>query len=108
MFKVKYTLSDLINQFKAHLVAHKFTQIEDIDFNKTFASILQFKSLHLLLFLIIQHNLQIQQMNINNTYLADNLNKNIYMKILKEYSLLKDHHGESLMLRLLKSLYSLK
>ena len=30
------------------------------------------------------------------------------MKILKEYSLLKDHHDKSLVLRLLKSLYNLK
>ena len=47
-------------------------------------------------------------MNINNAYLADNLNKNIYMKIFKEYSLSKDHCSKSLVLRLLKSLYSLK
>ena len=41
-------------------------------------------------------------------YLVSDLNKNIYMKILKEYSLLKDYYDESLMLRLLKNLYSLK
>ena len=47
-------------------------------------------------------------MNINNMYLVSNLNKNIYMKILKEYSLLKDYHDKLSVLRLLKSLYSLK
>ena len=47
-------------------------------------------------------------MNINNMYLVSDLNENIYMKILKEYSLLKDHYDKSLVLRLLKSLYSLK
>ena len=41
-------------------------------------------------------------------YLVSDLNKNIYIKILKEYNLLKDHCDESLVLRLLKSLYSLK
>ena len=40
MFKVKYTSSDLINQFKAYLIAYKFTQIEDVNFNKTFTSTL--------------------------------------------------------------------
>ena len=44
----------------------------------------------------------------NNAYLADNLNKNIYMKILKEYNLSKDYCDKLLALRLLKSLYSLK
>ena len=44
----------------------------------------------------------------NNMYLADDLNKNIYIEILKEYSLLKDHHDKLLALRLLKNLYSLK
>ena len=47
-------------------------------------------------------------MNINNTYLISNLNENIYMKIFKEYNLLKDHYDKLSVLRLLKSLYSLK
>ena len=47
-------------------------------------------------------------MNMNNTYLVSDLNKNIYMKILKEYSLLKDYYNRLSVLRLLKSLYSLK
>ena len=41
-------------------------------------------------------------------YLTNNLNKNIYMKILKEYNLLKDYYDKLSALRLLKSLYSLK
>ena len=40
MFKVKYTLSDLVNWFKAHLVTYEFMQIEDVDFDETFAPIL--------------------------------------------------------------------
>ena len=44
----------------------------------------------------------------NNTYLTNNLNKNIYIKILKEYNLSKDHHDKLSALRLLKSLYNLK
>ena len=44
----------------------------------------------------------------NNAYLTNNLNKNIYMKILKEYNLSKDHYDKSPVLRLLKNLYSLK
>ena len=47
-------------------------------------------------------------MNINNIYLVNNLNKNIYLKILKEYYLLKDHCDKLSALRLLKNLYSLK
>ena len=47
-------------------------------------------------------------MNVNNAYLADDLNKNIYMKTLKEYNLLKDYYDRSLILRLLKNLYDLK
>ena len=47
-------------------------------------------------------------MNINNTYLVSNLNKNICMKILKEYNLLRDYYDKLSALRLLKNLYSLK
>ena len=44
----------------------------------------------------------------NNTYLANDLNEDIYIKILKEYNLSKDHCSKSPALRLLKSLYDLK
>ena len=44
----------------------------------------------------------------NNIYLISDLNKNIYMKIFKEYNLLKDYYNKLSILRLLKSLYSLK
>ena len=44
----------------------------------------------------------------NNAYLTDDLNENIYIKILKEYNLLKDHCDKSPALRLLKNLYNLK
>ena len=47
-------------------------------------------------------------MNVNNMYLVSDLNENIYIKIFKEYSLLKDHCDKLPVLRLLKSLYSLK
>ena len=47
-------------------------------------------------------------MNINNIYFISNLNKNIYIKIFKKYSLSKNSHSKSLVLKLLKNLYNLK
>ena len=59
VFRVKYTSLDLVNRFKAHLVACEFTQIEDIDYDETFTPTLHYESLRLLLFLVIKNNWQI-------------------------------------------------
>ena len=108
VFKVKYTLSELVNQFKAHLVAHEFTQIEGVDYKETFTLTLHFESLRLLLFLTVELNFHIQQMDVNNTYLTKNLDEEIYMKLSKEYNLSKNYSYNSPVWKLHKSLYDLK
>ena len=47
-------------------------------------------------------------MNVNNIYLVNNLNKNIYIEMFKKYSLLKNYYNKLLILKLLKTLYNLK
>ena len=59
VFKVKYTLSKLVNQFKTHLVTHEFTQIEGVNYKEMFTLILHFESLRLLLFLTVELNFHI-------------------------------------------------
>ena len=108
VFRVKYMSSDLVNRFKAHLVTHKFTQIKDIDYDETFTPTLHYESLRLLLFLVIKNNWQIQQMNVDNAYLADHLNEKIYMKLPQRYTLSKSYKSRSPALKLLKELYDLK
>ena len=108
VFKVKYTLSELVNQFKAHLVAHGFTQIEGVDYEEMFTLTLHFESLRLLLFLTVELDFHIQQMDVNNVYLTENLDKEIYMKLPKEYNLPKNYSCNLPVWKLCKGLYGLK
>ena len=95
VFKVKYTLSELVNWFKTYLIAHRFTQIEGVNYEEMFTLILHFESLRLLLFLTVELNFHIQQMNVNNVYLTENLDEEIYMKLSKEYNLSKNYSCNS-------------
>ena len=108
VFRVKYTSSGLVNRFKARLVARGFTQIEGIDYDETFAPTLHYESLRLLLFLAVENNWQIQQMDVDNAYLAGHLNEEIYMELPQGYTLPKGYKGRSPALKLLKGLYGLK
>lgn len=103
---MKYTASNLVEGYKARLVARGFTQIFGIDYKKTFSPILQYKSLQMLLFLAAYYGFEIKQMDILNAYLKGNLEKEIYMEILERLTLLSD--TKDYVLRLKKSLYRLK
>jgi Reverse transcriptase (RNA-dependent DNA polymerase) len=42
--------------FKARLVAKVFTQVEEIDYYKTFSPVIKFQSIRILLVIIVFHN----------------------------------------------------
>ena len=39
VFKIKLDPNDQVKQYKAHLVAKRFSQVEDIDFNETYSPV---------------------------------------------------------------------
>ena len=108
VFKVKYTSNDLVDHFKAHLVARGFSQQYEIDYEEIFVSTLHFESLRLLFSIAAIDDLHIHQMNVVSAYLAGHLEEEIYMKISESLSLNTLRALPRHVCRLIKDLYELK
>ena len=81
VFKVKYTHNNLIDRYKARLVARGFTQIFGVDYEETFAPTLRPESLRMLISFAAYFGLMIEQMDVPNAYLKGELEEEIYMEV---------------------------
>ena len=104
IFKMKYKQNGIIKRFKIWLIMRNFIQKYGIDYEKTFVPILQYKNLRMFIFIIIQFEFVLHQMNVDNAYFLNNLLKEIYLKIPKK--LISKSPDEVLLLQ--KDLYGLK
>jgi Reverse transcriptase (RNA-dependent DNA polymerase) len=103
VFNIKYTLTGLIDKFKARLMAKGFSQTYGSDYIDTFSPTIKLDSLRALLAIAAANNWPIQQMDIVSAYLARALDKEIYIEPPNSLRLLK---GSTV--QLIKALYSLK
>ena len=106
MFKVKYTQIGHIDRYKARLITKGFSQVQSIDFEKTFSSTLRLESLRMLLAFTTHFDYEVEQMDVPDAYFKKDLKENIYMKIFKIYDVLSSSFSH--ILKLLKPLYGLK
>jgi hypothetical protein len=67
------------DKYKVRLVVWGFFQTHDIDFEKTFAFIANFVSIHTFMSLGATLDLEIHQMDIKCAFLNGDLDENIYM-----------------------------
>ncbi len=77
VFKIKYSPNGLIERFKARLVARGFTQQYGVNYEQTFAPTLRFDTLRVLLALAAIDDLELQQMDVSNAYLAGDLSDEV-------------------------------
>ncbi len=81
VFKVKYHLNSLPKRFKARLVAQGLSQRPGIDYNKTFLPTLRYDLLRVLITLAAVYDLKLHQMDVVSTYLAGELDEEVYMRV---------------------------
>ena len=109
IFKVKYTSTGHIDRYKARLVVRGFSQMQNIDFEKTFSSILKLESFRMLLAFSAHFDYEVKQLNVSDAYLKKDLKKTIYMKISDDYAIQKgDQSNDLKILKLFRPLYGLK
>lgn len=73
-------------KFKVRLVTQEFSQIYEVNYQKTFALTVHRELLRMFLTLMTSYNLKFHQMNIKAVYLSEELKcerENIYMCVLK-------------------------
>eukprot|EP00253_Pinus_taeda_P013071 PITA_13071 len=104
VYRTKYGLDGKVDKHKAHLVAKVFSQVEGIDYTKTFSPIAKIKSIHLVLSLATSFKWDVHQMDVKSAFLHGDLHEEIYME--QPISFIKI--DSSLVCRLKKSLYGLK
>ena len=89
-------------RFKARWVACGFTQQAGIDFNETFAPVVNGKSWHFLLALAAQLGYETWQFDVSNAFLNGKLGERVYME--QPHGFEVDDH----VCRLIRSIYGLK
>ena len=73
VYRTKYASDESVERHKARLVAKGFSQVEEIDYNETFAPVAKMNSIHLVLSLVALHYWEFHQMDVNSTFLHGDL-----------------------------------
>ena len=103
VWNVKYTSNQLIDRYKARLVARGFTQVYGQDYWETFAPTIRADSLRLLLAIMALEDMEADQADVNNAFTRSGLTEKIYMHPPEGMSVPEGH-----ILLVQKSLYGLK
>ena len=96
-------MSGDIERHKARLVVKGYSQMKGIDYEETFAPVVKFNSIRILLALAAQQNLEVHQMDVKSTYLNGDLDEEIYMDQPEGYE-----QASGKVCRLRKAIYGLK
>jgi Reverse transcriptase (RNA-dependent DNA polymerase) len=102
VFKLKQGPDGEVIWYKAQLVARGFTQVKGIDYTETFAPVVKFTSIRILLALTALNDWDLQQMDVKTAFLNSELNEEIYMNLPPGF------HKPNVIWKLKRSLYGLK
>ena len=92
-------------RYKFRLVAKGFTQREGIDYIEIFSPVVKYKTIRMVLAMVVQFDWEIEQMDVKTAFLHGELVETIYMMQLEGYE--EGRQGD-LVCNLKKSLYGLK
>lgn len=107
VFKVLKDEKGEIRRFKARLVARGFMQREGVDFTETFAPVVRYDSLRVLLAVVAAKDLELSQFDVQTAFLYGTLDEEIFMELPDGLSV-NEVTRENKVCLLEKSLYGLK
>ncbi len=105
VYKIKRKGDGTIERYKARLVARGFNQVEGVDYNETFAPVMRYKTLRIILSLANEMDYEIKQMDVMNAFLNAKVNDNVYMEQPPGYGSTKN---PNLICKLTKAVYGIK
>jgi hypothetical protein len=104
VYKTKFHADGSIERLKVRLVAKGFLQQARIDYTETFSPVAKLVIVKNLLSVTTIKGWSLLQFDVNNTFLHDDLDEEIYIRKPPSYSV----GGPNQVCKLLKSLYGLK
>jgi hypothetical protein len=102
VFKNKIDSLGAVNRNKTRMVAKGYTQRMGVDYNETFAPVLQYKSLKFIMNIVAERDLEFKQMDVKTAFLFAKVKERIYVMLpdgFKEAGCVK---------KLAKALYGIK
>jgi hypothetical protein len=90
---------------KAHLVAQGFSQVEGIDFRKTFASVAHLETIRILLIFVTSKRFKLYQMNVKSDFLNCVIQEEVFVR---QHSGFDNSKYPIRVYKLSKALYGLK
>lgn len=104
VYKFKHKATGEIEKHKARLIAKRFTHVEGVNFNGTFAHVTKIITVRCLLIIIATKWWILHQMNVSNAFLHGHLDEKVYMKLPQGFK----PTNKDTVCRLKKSLYGLR
>lgn len=81
VFKIKRNADGTIEKFKARLVAKGFSQVPGVDFGETFAPVVKWNTLRVVLALAAQLNLDIHQLDYETAFLNGAVEEGMFLRL---------------------------
>jgi hypothetical protein len=85
VYKIKENSDESIARFKARWVAHEYRQIEEQDYEETYASVIRSDTSRILLSIAVIKGWKIRQFDIKLAFLNEVMNRMIYTAQPKEF-----------------------
>lgn len=85
VYTVKYKPDELIDRYKARLIAKDFSQTNSIDYFETFSLAVHLNSIRILLSLTMNLDWPLFQLDIKNIFIYDDLQEKMYMEKFLRY-----------------------
>ena len=112
VYKMKKNSDGKLEKYKARLVAKGYDQQYGIDYRETFAPVLKYKTLRVMLALSqTSKHIKMKQLDVKTAFLNAKVNENIYMSIPEGMNVINNNNinnNNNKVLKLNKALYGIK